>query len=51
MNFIALGVIAEIDNVYLKALPSSELMNILSVPVKIETISPKIEFLKRDLKN
>ena len=44
MNFIALGVIAEIDNFYLQALPSSALKSRLSEPFEIKTRSRDIEF-------
>jgi hypothetical protein len=35
MNFIALGVISEIDNYYLQALPPNELSKRLETPFKI----------------
>ena len=42
MNFIALGVIAEIDNFYLQALPSSNLKECLASPIYIKCKSREI---------
>lgn len=50
MNFIALGVIAEIDNYYLSALPPSELIKRLEEPFEIKILSSEIKFWDRDLK-
>jgi hypothetical protein len=44
MNFIALGVIAEIDDFYLQALPSSALKSRLSEPFEIKTRSRDLDF-------
>jgi hypothetical protein len=51
MNFIALGVIAEIDNYYLSALPPSLLKDRLKEPFEIKTRSREINFTSRDLKS
>ena len=50
MNFIALGVIAEIDNYYLSALPPSELKKRLEDPFEIKILSRELKFVDRDLK-
>ncbi len=50
MNFIALGVIAEIDNYYLLALPPSELKKRLDEPFEIKILSRDIKFWDRDFK-
>lgn len=49
MNFIALGVISEIDNYYLTALPPSELKSRLRQPFPILYRSSEINFWKRNL--
>ncbi len=49
MNFIALGVIAEIDNYYLSALPPSDLIKRLEEPFPIRALSGKINFWDRKL--
>jgi hypothetical protein len=51
MNFIALGVIAEIDNFYLQALPSSALKTRLGEPTPIKTTSRDFEKKERDCKS
>jgi len=50
MNFIALGVIAEIDNYYLSALPPSELKCRLEEPFEIKILSKELKFWERDFK-
>jgi len=50
MNFIALGVIAEIDNYYLSALPPSDLKERLEQPFPIKNLSGKIRFWDRNYK-
>ena len=50
MNFIALGIIAEIDNYYLSALPPSELKKRLEDPFEIKILSRELKFVDRDLK-
>ena len=51
MNFIALGVIAEIDNYYFLALPSSNLTKRLDEPFEIKIKSKSLKFMDRDLKS
>jgi hypothetical protein len=51
MNFIALGIIAEIDNYYLSALPPSALKDRLNEPFAIKAKSKEIDFARRDLKS
>jgi hypothetical protein len=51
MNFIALGVIADIDNYYLTALPHSPLKDRLEEPFEIKTMSREIDFSSRDFKS
>ena len=50
MNFIALGVIAEIDNYYLSALPESDLTSRLERPFAIKIPEETIKFCDRELK-
>jgi hypothetical protein len=51
MNFIALGIIAEIDNYYLSALPPSALKDRLNEPFAIKAKTKEIDFAGRDLKS
>jgi hypothetical protein len=48
MNFIALGIIAEIDNYYLSALPPSPLKERLQEPFAIKAKSREIGWARRD---
>ncbi len=50
MNFIALGVISQIDNYYLEALKPSALTERLKEPFEIKILSREIKFWDRDLK-
>jgi hypothetical protein len=48
MNFIALGVIAEIDNYYLSALPPNQMRCRLEDPFEIKILAKEIKFWDRD---
>jgi hypothetical protein len=48
MNFIALGIIAQIDDLYLSALPASALKCRLDEPFEVKKKSGEIYFWDRD---